>query len=631
MKHNKTTRDYLNELLQIYNSICEMDLGDYEELIRLKKKYLVFNEKLNIYKILNGGLEDNEIEFLKNNKNIDFQNHYKELESMVWFHLVYGVIPDLMAGKKKLEYILEKINNLRLKFALNYLELPHFAYSPSEGRVLLNVETFSKKEIERRLKDSQQKLNKLKKELSKDRKLLRKEIGYIESIILPNLNKYKEEVERYFFEFKHLFKWYNKEIRIYISNIYGKDAYEISGYVYNSQANYLYVYPKELSLYSTLTFNIEEIDKEPELKFFTYFPKIDEKNHFKNSPSIIHPPSPFSESIEILWRLANKITRIEFTKKVFNLLGYNFEEYDKSLNIYKISKYKVNLEDSNTEKFVNDEFSFLLLFDKTYLNEDDVDSINNMIKTPNLKSMNNNKIYILADFDSFTRDKLLKNNIIGLSLRSISNKLIILNLFEYIIPYLKNAIISINTEELNSAVEKQKNGQKYINKLNSIETGHKTFKVFEDLMCSIIEFLFKDSFRTYYVEKQSSEYDRHRIRDLVISNISPITDFWKQRKVEQNAKRVIIDFKNYSKQITQETINDVSKYLNKKKGNFAIVISQKGIDKSGIEEQKLKYFDDDKLIIHIDKRDIVEMINYKIHNQIVEDILERKINEISIR
>ena len=42
MKHNKTTRDYLNELLQIYNSICEMDLGDYEELIRLKKKYLVF-------------------------------------------------------------------------------------------------------------------------------------------------------------------------------------------------------------------------------------------------------------------------------------------------------------------------------------------------------------------------------------------------------------------------------------------------------------------------------------------------------------------------------------------------------------------------------------------------------------
>lgn len=631
MKYNKTTEDYLNELLQIYNSVCEMDLGDYEKLIRLKNKYLVFNRKLNIYKILNGGLEDNEIEFLKNNKNIDFQNHHKELESIVWFHLLYGVIPGLMA-EKKLQYILEKINSLRLKFALNYLELSHFAYSLDRGKVLLNVETLSKEEIESRLKDSQQKLNKLKKELPKDRKLLKKEIEYIKSIILPNLNKYKEEVEKYFFDFKNLFRWYNKEIRIYVGNIYGKkNAYEISIYGYNSQNSSLYVYPKELSLYSTLNFNIEEIDKESELRIFTFFPKINEKKRFKNFAHIISPTLPFYESIGIFWRLVDNIARIEFIKKVFNLLGYNFKEYNESLNIYRISKYKINLEDNGIKEFVNDEFSSLLLFNKAYLNEDDVDSVSSAIKTLDLKSMNNNKIYVLADFDSSTKDKLLRNNIIGLDLKSILNKLILLNLFEFIIPSLKDGIMSVNTEELNSTIKKQKNGQRYITKLNSIETGHKTFKVFEDLMCSVIEFLFKDSFRSYYAEKQSSEHNRHRIRDLVISNISPITDFWKQRKVEQNAKRVIIDFKNYSKKITQEVINKVSKYLNKKKGNFAIVISQKGVDKSGIEEQKLKYFDDDKLIIHIDKRDVVEMINYKIHNQIVEDILERKINEISIK
>ena len=74
----------------------------------------------------------------------------------------------------------------------------------------------------------------------------------------------------------------------------------------------------------------------------------------------------------------------------------------------------------------------------------------------------------------------------------------------------------------------------------------------------------------------------------------------------------------------------MSRYLNPKRGNFAIVVTQKGINESGKKEQNIKYYDENKLIIHLDQRDIIEMINYRINNQFAEDILEQKVVEISI-
>ena len=50
------------------------------------------------------------------------------------------------------------------------------------------------------------------------------------------------------------------------------------------------------------------------------------------------------------------------------------------------------------------------------------------------------------------------------------------------------------------------------------------------------------------------------------------------------------------------------------------------MDDSGIKEQRIRYYDNNQLIIVLDQNDIIEMINYKINNQYPEEILERKIS-----
>lgn len=170
-------------------------------------------------------------------------------------------------------------------------------------------------------------------------------------------------------------------------------------------------------------------------------------------------------------------------------------------------------------------------------------------------------------------------------------------------------------------------GKQLITEISKIQSGHKNFKKFEILVNRIFEYLFKDSFRQYFAEPHSVDYEGHQIRDLIISNISPIKEFWKERKKEQNAKQIIVDSKNYTNSITKREINSIAQYLNKNYGNFGIVVSRKESDNSAKKEQKIK-FADNKLIIHLSENDLISLILHKINNQEVEDLLERKIHEI---
>lgn len=628
----KTTRDYINEIIKLYDSICKLKQDDFTRLIELKEAYLRFNEKVELYNIFSNRLEKSELEFL-NNKNVkNFSNEHKELEGFVWYHLMYGILPGLMAGSLNRQYLINSINLSRLCFAVVYKKVPFYAYGVEEkGRVLVRTQNYTDDEIRENRNILKKEKRELKDNISKESRLSTEEINILKSTISPFLTSYKSFVEEYFFEIRDLFRWYNKEIRIYVTNIYNRDFYHIVVYPYASDLGKLYIFPRILKLYSELGCNNEEIEKN-EINFWMMISPGKSLRDFtgKNLLSITED-LPLSEILEIFWGVSSSVEKVQFSEKLFTLLGYKIDKDKTSDNIFTLRKKCFKLDSFFTHSMgrVN-KVAVLILSNNQYLSISNIDALIDTIHCNRKRINKSDFIFTIANVDTPSEEKLLKNGIHTISLERISKFLIQSNLFEFLSTFLKNSILKVNKKELRSEIEKKQFGDKLKERINNLDTGKANFKSFENLMVEVFDFLLKDSFRNYVSKPQAHEYEGHRKRDLVISNVHPLIDFWKLRKVEQNAKRIIIDFKNYTTEISQEVVNSVAKYLNPKRGNFAIIVTQKGINSSGIKEQKIKYFDEDKLIVHMDKTDLTEMINYKINNQCVEDILERKVAEISI-
>ena len=91
----------------------------------------------------------------------------------------------------------------------------------------------------------------------KERKLLKREIESIEGVFLPIFTNYKNTIDNIFFEIKEFFSWYEKDVRIYISNIRG----EFFLLAYPSHHFKLSIYPLLLSTYS-IGCNFEELFRE---------------------------------------------------------------------------------------------------------------------------------------------------------------------------------------------------------------------------------------------------------------------------------------------------------------------------------------------------------------------------------
>lgn len=624
------TKDYIEELLQIYIETCELNEKNYEKLYSLKKRFYNYYLELDKYNILQMYLSKNIEEFLKEYRIDNFEQVHKTLEGIIFTNFYVNIVPCLMMSSKSRDYFNEVVKLNRIKFAKNYKEVYIFEIISDDNNLIINInkvdyQKFSDEQINIELTKSKKQLSSIGKERKIEIKLLKNKLDFIYNCLLPYLNFYKRFIEKNFYDVRELFLYYNIELRVFVGNSlsrnqYKDDYYEISIYSYTNDSNSVYVYPYVLNYYSNPSFNIEEMDKEIIMQKFTtaYF-----KGKSRNILNISEE-SIYEELIKLYWNIPDDELKEKFITNLFHLCG--FIKVSKQNDIYKLKKYGFNL-DKSKFKLEGEEFYFIIPTNIFYIDDNYCKKIINKVTHYNV----NKVFYCICNVDTPRRDKLKKNKIRCISLRDIIEFLINAEVINLISTDILKDILMYSKDELRKQNELIKKGEKFLKDLDKTEVGKLHFKKFENIMCDVFDYLFNKSFDCYYSEKQSSEYGGHRFRDLVISNTAPNKEFWKQRKSEQNAKRIIVDFKNYSNMITQSTINDVSKYLNNKKGNFAIVVSASGIDNSAIKEQQFKYFDDNKLIIHVDKKDIVEMIYNKMNNKDVEIVLEKKLVELSVK
>ena len=110
---------------------------------------------------------------------------------------------------------------------------------------------------------------------------------------------------------------------------------------------------------------------------------------------------------------------------------------------------------------------------------------------------------------------------------------------------------------------------------------------------------------------------------MVNNNPSDLTSFWSDIKRNYNCSAIIIDFKNYSSKLNSTNFFSVSKYTKKNVGDFAIVFSRKGIDKTAKIEQS-ELFKNGKLLLEFSDSELIEMIGEKIIGKDPIDRLESK-------
>lgn len=147
------------------------------------------------------------------------------------------------------------------------------------------------------------------------------------------------------------------------------------------------------------------------------------------------------------------------------------------------------------------------------------------------------------------------------------------------------------------------------NRLSNITCGREDFAKFEDVCTDILKYLF-DEYLTGWYEQLKTTDDLNRY-DL-ICRIKNGNDFWEFLKSEFNSRYIIFEFKNYCKPVKQTQIYTTEKYMFKTAlRNVCFMISQHGADKNALKATSGILRESGKLIIHLDKNDLIEMLKLK--------------------
>lgn len=229
-------------------------------------------------------------------------------------------------------------------------------------------------------------------------------------------------------------------------------------------------------------------------------------------------------------------------------------------------------------------------------------------------------------FTSFPGEKtmniLKRQGVNMIVLQDLFNKYFLLDNSQIIHWYIKSKLPLINIK--NNSLELKTKGENLITRLGKCPAGVKNWSEYESIGIDIFEFLFSDNFNRYLSEEQIENNLKNHRRDLLVNNnYSHSTSFWADVKTNYNCSAIIVEFKNYAKKLNSTTLFSLTKYAKKNVGNFAIVLSRKGIDVTAKKEQS-ELFSNNKLIIDFSDNELIEMIREKIIGKDPIDRLESK-------
>jgi len=169
---------------------------------------------------------------------------------------------------------------------------------------------------------------------------------------------------------------------------------------------------------------------------------------------------------------------------------------------------------------------------------------------------------------------------------------------------------------------------KLIEKLKAVKPGKDDWPLYQKLLNDILERLFVPLLeKPLYEQSDESKVNR---RDYIIPNYCE-SGFWKYMRDRYQADFIVIDAKNYTKNVGKKDILQISNYLKTHgTGKFGIIITRKGIKNSGSVTRKEVWILHNKLIIVLTDEDIIQMLTLKSVGNRPEDLLKNKIEQFRL-
>ena len=173
------------------------------------------------------------------------------------------------------------------------------------------------------------------------------------------------------------------------------------------------------------------------------------------------------------------------------------------------------------------------------------------------------------------------------------------------------------------------NNEQLISRLLDLPAGKKHWKSYETLMIEILKFLFEDDLKGWYTQYESenklNRYD-------CVCGIKKTTEFWSLLIEQLKSNYLLIEFKNYSDEITQGEVLTTEKYLFENAfRKVALIFCRKGANHSALQMCMGAMRESGRLILVLDDKDVVEMIHSKENGSDPSDFLHQKVDDFLMR
>lgn len=167
-----------------------------------------------------------------------------------------------------------------------------------------------------------------------------------------------------------------------------------------------------------------------------------------------------------------------------------------------------------------------------------------------------------------------------------------------------------------------------IDTLRGISPGKSEWSKYQKHCAAIFEYLFTPPLGKPLYEL-SDAFNVNR-RDIILPNYAE-SGFWRFLRDKYTADYIVIDAKNYKKDIPKASVLQIANYLKDfGAGLFGMVCSPCQPNKSAIHTQREQWLVHRKMIVFINNDDLVQMITIRADDGTPEDVIKQRIEDFRL-
>jgi hypothetical protein len=162
--------------------------------------------------------------------------------------------------------------------------------------------------------------------------------------------------------------------------------------------------------------------------------------------------------------------------------------------------------------------------------------------------------------------------------------------------------------------------RKTILELHNCPPGRATWRTYEDICIRALRLLFVPPFRKVMIQSRTA--NGHQRRDAVLPN-NQFEGFWRLIRDEFNSRHIICEFKNSSRPVSKNDLNQLRIYLSRPTiGRFGLLFARNRVDEGLIQARREAYAESGILVLLITDQVLTTLLRARAFNGSAEFVLE---------